>query len=88
VNLIGHIRDLVGEKNFDIEIEDHTLRGLIRKISTVYGKDLMKSIVKQQTQEFFVLILVNGMDVDFLKKLDTPLKDGDRIDIIPPVAGG
>jgi molybdopterin synthase sulfur carrier subunit len=36
----------------------------------------------------FVNIYVGGEDVRFLKGLDTPLKDGDEVSIVPAVAGG
>lgn len=36
----------------------------------------------------FVNIYVNGEDVRFLSGLDTPLKEGDEVSIVPAVAGG
>ncbi len=36
----------------------------------------------------FVNIFVNGEDVRFLQGLDTPLKPGDEVSIVPAVAGG
>ena len=36
----------------------------------------------------FVNIYVNGEDVRFLQGLQTSLKDGDEISIVPAVAGG
>ncbi len=36
----------------------------------------------------FVNIYVNGEDVRFLQGLDTPLKPGDEVSIVPAVAGG
>ena len=36
----------------------------------------------------FVNIFVNGEDVRFLQGLDTPLKSGDEVSIVPAVAGG
>ena len=36
----------------------------------------------------FVNIYVNGEDVRFLNGLDTPLKEGDEVSIVPAVAGG
>jgi molybdopterin synthase sulfur carrier subunit len=36
----------------------------------------------------FVNIYVNDEDVRFLKKLDTPVKDGDIVSILPAMAGG
>jgi len=36
----------------------------------------------------FVNIYVNDEDVRFMQALDTPLKDGDVVSILPAVAGG
>lgn len=36
----------------------------------------------------FVNIYVNDEDVRFLKNLDTPVKEGDEISIVPAIAGG
>lgn len=36
----------------------------------------------------FVNIFVNGEDIRFLKQLDTPLKAGDELSIVPAIAGG
>ncbi len=36
----------------------------------------------------FVNVYVNGDDIRFLKNLDTALKDGDSISIVPAIAGG
>ncbi len=36
----------------------------------------------------FVNIYINGDDIRFLNGLDTPLKDGDEVAIVPAIAGG
>ena len=36
----------------------------------------------------FVNVYVNGEDIRFLASLDTPVKEGDEISIIPAIAGG
>ena len=36
----------------------------------------------------FVNVFVNGEDVRFLSGLETPLKAGDEVSIVPAVAGG
>ncbi len=36
----------------------------------------------------FVNIYVNEEDIRFLKNLDTPVKEGDEISIVPAIAGG
>ena len=36
----------------------------------------------------FVNIFQNDEEIRFLKNLDTPVKDGDEISIVPAIAGG
>ncbi len=36
----------------------------------------------------FVNIFVNGEDIRFLQNLDSPVKAGDEISIVPAIAGG
>jgi sulfur-carrier protein len=36
----------------------------------------------------FVNVYVNDEDIRYLQNLDTPVKDGDEVSIIPAVAGG
>lgn len=36
----------------------------------------------------FVNIYVNGDDIRFLSSLETPVKEGDEVSIVPAIAGG
>ena len=36
----------------------------------------------------FVNIFVGGEDIRFLNSLDTPVKEGDEVSIVPAIAGG
>jgi molybdopterin synthase sulfur carrier subunit len=36
----------------------------------------------------FVNIFANDEDIRFLQNLDTPVKDGDELSIVPAIAGG
>lgn len=36
----------------------------------------------------FVNVFLNDEDIRFLQNLDTPLKDGDHLSIVPAIAGG
>jgi molybdopterin synthase sulfur carrier subunit len=36
----------------------------------------------------FVNLYVNGDDIRFLSSLETPVKDGDEVSIVPAIAGG
>ena len=36
----------------------------------------------------FINIYVNGDDIRFLSNLETPVKDGDEVAVVPAIAGG
>lgn len=42
---------------------------------------------KRQVRRF-LNIYVNGEDIRFLHGINTPLKDGDEVSIVPAIAGG
>jgi molybdopterin synthase sulfur carrier subunit len=49
------------------------------------GKRLYKN---QQELNRFINLYVNDEDIRFLANLDTPLKAGDELSIVPAIAGG
>ena len=52
--------------------------GSLRRVVNVYVNLLNR----------FVNVYVNDEDIRFLSNLDTPLKPGDQVSIIPAIAGG
>ena len=71
-----------------VAIEAGTLGVLIEALESAYPG--MKERVCDETGEVrrFVNVYVNGEDVRFLDGLDSPLKAGDEVSIVPAVAGG
>ena len=43
---------------------------------------------EEGTPRRFVNFYVNGEDIRFLQNVDTPIKDGDEVSIVPAIAGG
>ena len=50
--------------------------------------DLRSRIAEDGGLRRFVNVYVNGDDIRFLDNLQTPVKDGDEISIVPAIAGG
>ncbi len=50
-----------------------------------FGKRLYKS---EDELNRFINVYVNDEDIRFMENLDTPLKDGDELSIVPAIAGG
>ena len=74
-----------GEKKVDAE--GSTLSAVITDLDSRYS-GLGDRLVKDGALHRFVNIYVNDEDVRFTGGLETELKDGDQVTILPAVAGG
>ena len=82
------LRRHTGGQNI-LELEAHSLRELIDRLGETFPS-LREQIMDEDKNSLrsFVSIFVNDEDVRFLKGMDTPLKDGDTVSLIPSIAGG
>ncbi|PLV56294.1 MoaD family protein [Thermotoga sp. SG1] len=83
---IPHFLRSKGEQEIELEATD--IRELIEKLEErIHG---VKSIIYDEKGDLnpFINIFVNDEDIRFLEGLDTKLKDGDKILIMPAIAGG
>ena len=81
------LQKLVGDKS-EVQVEGSTLREVIEGLA---GQNAdIKSRLLDESGELrrFVNVYVNEEDVRFLDKLDTQIKDGDEVSIVPAIAGG
>ena len=65
-----------------------TIGGCIQALEQNYPGIKQRICDDQGNIRRFVNIFVNEEDFRFLKKEQTPLKDGDEVSIIPAIAGG
>ena len=81
------LQKLVGDKA-EVQAEGETLRDVVNNLAA--QNDEIKTRLLDDSGELrrFVNVYVNEEDVRFLQKLDTPLKDGDEVSIVPAIAGG
>ncbi|RDJ31690.1 MAG: 4-methyl-5(B-hydroxyethyl)-thiazole monophosphate biosynthesis protein [Crenarchaeota archaeon] len=76
-----------GEKK--IEISADTLSDAFSKISETMGDDFKRRILNDDgTPRSLINIYINGKNAKFSDGMNTTLKDGDEIYILPAVAGG
>jgi len=82
VRVYTFLREKLGwkEKEFYLP-EGAKLADLIK------GVDELRNVLGENPLQGFH-ILVNGINVALRQGLETPLKDGDVVDIFPPAAGG
>ena len=76
-----------GEKKIDISA--NTLQDAFTKVSSEMGDDFKRRVLNSDgTPRSLINIYINGKNAKFSSGLDTELKDGDEINILPAVAGG
>ena len=62
-------------------VEATSVRQLLKALSTRFGAPFDERVKVCK-------VIVNGTSVAFLKGKGTPLHDGDKVVLLPPVAGG
>ena len=71
-----------------VEANGATLAALIDDLDTSHTGLKGRLITDEGSLHRFVNVYVNDEDVRFTGSLDTELKDGDAVTILPAVAGG
>jgi adenylyltransferase/sulfurtransferase len=76
-----------GEKKTEISVD--SLQDAFAKISEVLGDDFKRRVLESDgTPRSLINIYINGKNAKFSSSMETVLKDGDEIYILPAVAGG
>jgi len=81
------LQKLVGDQA-ELQVEAGTLRDVVSRIAEQNPEVKQRLLDDSGELRRFVNVYVNEEDVRFLQKLDTPLKDGDEVSIVPAIAGG
>jgi sulfur-carrier protein len=74
-----------GEKS--VQGSGSTLDELLKNLDAEHA-GLRDRLADGETLRRFVNVYLNDEDVRFLGGLETPLKDGDTVTVLPAVAGG
>jgi len=72
----------------EVNAQGNTMRALMDDLEQSFPG--IKERICDETGKVrrFVNVYVNGDDIRFLQNLETSLKDGDNISIVPAIAGG
>jgi MoaD family protein len=92
VEYLGYIRQTLGitqPESIELKPEAST-RDLLVHLSDKYGGPFKKAVYdpKEAALKPYHIIAVNGLMINLLGGLDTKLKDGDRVAVMPVVTGG
>ena len=70
-----------------VEGSGATLNELLNNLEAAHG-GIRERLVDGEKLRRFVNVYLNDEDVRFLGGLETPVKDGDTVTVLPAVAGG
>jgi MoaD family protein len=70
-----------------VEVEGTNVGEALDAVFAAYG-DLRERITEGGTLRRFVNVYVSGEDIRFQQGLETSIKEGDEVTILPAVAGG
>ena len=88
VKYFATIRTYTGETARRVDDPPATLGPLLETLATRYGTLFRRAVFAGDQLSGEIIILVNGRNVLYLQRLDTPLEANDEVSIFPMVAGG
>jgi molybdopterin synthase sulfur carrier subunit len=93
VRFFTSLREIVNKKEEPLEFldgEEVTVGKVLEILAQRYGKVFVEYVYDAKTREVrgFLQFLINGKNTSNPNRLQTELKDGDVLAILPPVGGG
>lgn len=71
-----------------LELAGDSVSAVLASLTSQYP-DLGKRLFKTENElNRFINVYVNDEDIRFMENLDTPVKAGDEVSIVPAIAGG
>jgi sulfur-carrier protein len=70
-----------------VQVEGSNVGEALDAVFAAYG-DLRERITEEGSLRRFVNVYVSGEDIRFQQGLETSIKEGDEVTILPAVAGG
>jgi MoaD family protein len=86
VKIPAQLRAVTGGEG-ELEVDGSTVGEALDSVFEQHS-DLRERITEEGDLRRFVNVYVSGEDIRFQQGLDTPVKDGDEVTILPAVAGG
>lgn len=88
VRAFGDLMSLLGDESI-VELEDDArFKDLVSRLAEKIGSSRKGFLGSYDVSGSEIVILLNGRNIHALKKLQTPLRDGDVVVLFPPLAGG
>ena len=90
VRLLGVFCVFSGKSRITLKLEQPTVRKVVHKLAASLSVEATRLLVDPELNDPRpnALILVNGKEISVLKGLDTKIKEGDEVTLIPVSHGG
>lgn len=92
VEYLGHIKNLIkGGREEEVEIKDEaTITDLLKVLSEKYGEPFRKAVFEPKGKDVKsnYIMTVNGYLLNQLNGVETKLRHGDHVTLLPIVSGG
>jgi molybdopterin synthase sulfur carrier subunit len=85
------LKQVIGQRLTEIDLpHGSTVEGFLTYLKETWGDELSTHLFDADSGAVLphVRIMVNGQTIQFLEGMETPLKEGDEVLILPPVSGG
>jgi molybdopterin synthase sulfur carrier subunit len=92
IDYLGSIRQTLGLKQAEqIELaDDSSVSDLLSLLAEKHGEQFQKTVYEPKGLDLkpFYILSLNGLLLNQLNGIETKLKDGDRVILMPVVSGG
>jgi len=85
------IKQVIGQGSIEIDLpQESTIADFLAYVKERWGDRLYPHLFDtvNDTLHPYVRIMVNGRMIQYLQGMNTPLKEGDEVLILPPASGG
>ena len=87
VRIPTQLRSLTGGTN-RVEVEAGTIASVVAALETAHPGFAERLLDESGAIRRYVNLFVDDEDIRFVQGLDTPVKDGQTVSVVPAVAGG
>jgi len=90
VRLLGVFRGFSGKSQLSLKLKQATVRNVVQAIAESLSPEARRLLIDAELNDPRpnALVLLNGKEVNVLKGLETEVKEGDEVTLIPVSHGG